>query len=133
MEILRHNIFFYIEHDFINIIQSENFMLISFSLSKLSITSHFSVRSVVFSHLVFNNWAYFKFSRNMANRHLLIVRKFRNDSFFFCGIIKKNFGRGQKWPPSLPPVQIGLNVICNNWPECIAFTKIDNIYFMLLV
>jgi len=45
-------------------------------------------------------------SQNVANRYLLIVRKFRirkfrNDSFIFCGVefygVEKNFGRGQKW------------------------------------
>jgi len=30
----------------------------------------------------------------VSNRYLLIVRKFRNDSIIFCGVIKKNFGRG---------------------------------------
>jgi len=37
-----------------------------------------------------------KLSQNVANGYLLIVKKFRNDSFIFHGIIKKYFGRGQK-------------------------------------
>jgi len=31
----------------------------------------------------------------VANRHLLIVN-FHNDSFIFHGVIKRDFGRGQK-------------------------------------
>jgi len=39
---------------------------------------------------------YLKFSQNVANGYLLIVKKFRNDSFIFHGVIKRKFGRGQK-------------------------------------
>jgi len=37
--------------------------------------------------------------KNPAAVKRLIVKKFRYDSLIFCGVIKKDFGRGQKLPP----------------------------------
>jgi len=43
--------------------------------------------SIIESNFINIGHNYLKLSQNVANRYLLIVSKFRNDSFIFCGVI----------------------------------------------